>query len=352
MALRLAIAGAGRIGRDHAARIATLDECKLVALADPSPAASGLAQQLNVPLFTTLDQMLDTTRPDGVILATPNALHVGGALACIDRRMPVLVEKPVADTLAEARQLVDAVAVSGVPVLVGHHRRHSAILQAARAVIDSGRLGRLVTVNGSATFRKPDSYFTDAPWRTQRGGGPILINLVHEIDNLRALVGDIVEVQALASQAARGFEVEDTVAISLRFASGVLGSFLLSDAAASPRSWEQTSGENPQYDRHRDEDCYVIAGDRGSLDVPTMRLREYIGERSWFAPFAGEVIEVPSVDPLMQQLRHFCAVIRGEAAPLVSAADAARTLEATLAVAEAAASRRAVVIDPSQGAPA
>ena len=339
-ALRLAIAGGGMIGRAHAERIRGHGGCTLAGIADPSPSAAALAQEMGVPLFATLEQMLDATKPDGAVLATPNALHVSGALACIARRVPVLVEKPVADTLAEARQLVAASAASGVPVLVGHHRRHSAILETARSIIASGQLGRLVTVNGSATFRKPDSYYTEGPWRAQRGGGPILINLVHEIDNLRALLGDIVEVQALASNAARGFEVEDTVAINLRFASGVLGTFLLSDAAASPRSWEQTSGENKRYDHHADEDCYVIAGDQGSLEVPTMRLRHYAGERSWWAPLASEVIAVPDVDPLLRQLDHFCAVVRGEAAPRVSAADAARTLEVTLAVAQAAASHQ------------
>lgn len=340
MALRLAIAGAGQVGRAHAERIRATPECTLAAIADPSPAAAAWVREMGVPGFATLDEMLAATQPDGVILATPNALHVSGALACLQHRVPVLVEKPVADTLAEAQHLVAATEASGVPVLVGHHRRHSTILQAARQVIASGRLGRLVTVNGSATFRKPDSYFTEGPWRTQHGGGPILINLVHEIDNLRALVGDIVEVQALASNAARGFEVEDTVAINLRFANGVLGTFLLSDAAASPRSWEQTSGENKRYDRHADEDCYVIAGDRGSLEVPTMRLRRYAGPASWWEPMATEVIAVPELDPLQQQLLHFCAVIRGEVQPLVTAADAMRTLEVTLAVAQAAATRQ------------
>jgi predicted dehydrogenase len=344
MAVRLALAGGGLIGRAHAERIRQHPYCTLVGVADPSPAAAALAQEMDVRLFATLEEMLDATRPDGAILATPNALHVPGALACIARRVPVLVEKPVADSLDEAQQLVAATAASGVPVLVGHHRRHSAILEAARGVIASGRLGRLVTVNGSATFRKPDTYFSDGPWRTQPGGGPILINLVHEIDNLRALLGDIVEVQALASNAARGFAVEDTVAINLRFANGVLGTFLLSDAAASPRSWEQTSGENKRYDRHADEDCYVIAGDQGSLEVPTMRLRRYAGERSWWARLSTEVIKVPELDPLVQQLGHFCAVVRGDEAPRVSVADATRTLAVTLAVARAASSHQAMTL--------
>lgn len=104
---------------------------------------------------------------------------------------------------------------------------------------------------------------SQAPWRSQPGGGPILINPIHEIGNLRSLCGDITAVQAMASHASRGLAVEDTTAIVLRFANGALGSFVLSDTAASARSWEQTSGENPAYDSHDDEDCYLVAGTPG-----------------------------------------------------------------------------------------
>jgi predicted dehydrogenase len=342
--LRLAIAGAGLIGRAHAQRIALLHGCDLAAIADPSPAAVALASEHGVPLYADLAALLAAEKPDGVILATPNALHVPGALLCLEAGVPVLVEKPVADTVDEAQRLVEAAARTQVPVLVGHHRRHSAILERAVETVQSGVLGRIVSVNASATFVKPDQYFVDGPWRTQPGGGPILINLVHEIDNLRALVGDIVEVQAFASRAIRGFPVEDTVAINLRFANGALGTFILSDCAASPRSWEQTSGENKSYDHHGDEDCYVIAGTNGSLEVPTMRLRHYAGERSWWAPLTTKTLPLPDVDPLANQLAHFCQVIRGEVTPRVTAADARKTLQVTLAVAEAARTERAVVV--------
>ena len=335
--LRLAVAGAGLIGRAHIERIQASRECELVALVDPKPAPATLVQAgEHVPVYADLAAMLAAQQPDGVILATPNALHISGALACIDAGVAVLVEKPIADSVAEAQRLVDVADASGVPVLVGHHRRHSAVLANAVEVIRSGRIGRLVGVTASATFLKPDHYFTDAPWRTQPGGGPILINLIHEIDNLRALVGDVVEVQAMASNATRGHAVEDTVAINLRFANGALGTFLLSDTAASPRSWEQTSGENKAYDHHGDQDCYVIAGTQGSIMVPTQRVYRYEGERSWFAPLSMAPLPQTEVDPLVRQLAHFCAVIRREAVPLVSAREAFKTLQVTLAVAEAA----------------
>jgi len=214
----------------------------------------------------------------------------------------------------------------------------------AREVIESGVLGRLVAVMGSATFFKPDRYFADAPWRREVGGGPILLNMIHEAHNLRMLCGEIVAVQACASHAVRGFPVEDTVAINLRFASGVLGTFMLSDTAACPRSWEQTSQENKAYVTYEDEDCYVIAGTNGSLSVPTMRLKTYprSEDRSWWKPFEVGVVAMVRDDPLKHQLEHFGAVIRGEADPLVSARDGLANLRVTEAIVAAARSGRTV----------
>jgi predicted dehydrogenase len=97
------------------------------------------------------------------------------------------------------------------------------VLEAAREVIASGRLGRIVAVNGSATFRKPTSTSATGPGARRRGGGPILINLVHEIDNLRMLLGEVAQVQAMASNAVRGFEVEDTAPSACALRAAALG---------------------------------------------------------------------------------------------------------------------------------
>ena len=97
----------------------------------------------------------------------------------------------------------------------------------------------------------------------------VLINLIHVIDDLRNICGDIVGIQAAESNAARGFPVEDTAAMILHFASGALGTLTISDAANAPWSWELTSGENKAYPQHRP---VLLPGRRheGSLTVPRL----------------------------------------------------------------------------------
>ncbi|MEP7181091.1 MAG: Gfo/Idh/MocA family oxidoreductase [Betaproteobacteria bacterium] len=345
--VRIAVAGAGVIGLRHIEEIRKSRSTALAAIVDVAPKAADVAREAGVPLFGSLAELFATGRPDGVVLATPNRLHVEQGLECMAAGVPALIEKPVAHTLAEGVRLRNAAERDGAKVLVGHHRRHSAIMREAVAVVRSGVLGTLVGVLGSAVFYKSDAdgYYDGAnAWRRQSGGGPILINMIHEVDNLRALVGEIDAVQAISSNATRGFAVEDTVAINLRFANGALGAFLLSDTAASPKSWEQTSQENDAYPRCEDEDAYAIMGTMGSLGVPTMRVRCYARkeDRSWFKPFAERTVPLEREDPLANQIEHFAAVIRGEAAPLVTVRDGLQNLRVAEAIAEAARTGRIV----------
>jgi predicted dehydrogenase len=347
---RIAIAGAGYIGQAHLAAAQLSGTVELVALADNSQAAIEIAAKAGVPLYTTLDDVIAKARPDGIVLATPNPLHLPHALQCMQAGIPILLEKPITPTVQEAETLVRAVESQNAKVLIGHHRAHSPIMAKAREVVQSGQLGRLVSVMGSALFLKPDHYFTDAPWRRELGAGPILLNMIHEVHNLRMLCGDIVAVQAFTSHATRSFAVEDTVSINLRFANGVLGTFMLSDTAASAKSWEQTSRENMAYPSYDDEDCYVISGTFGSLSVPTMRIKSYARDedRSWWKPFEQSVVDMTRGDPIQLQMEHFGAVVRGEVTPLVTARDGLNNLRITEAIVQAAKTGQTVHLTSTQ----
>jgi len=335
--VRIAVAGAGLIGKRHIEEVDAASDAELASIVDPLPAAQEVADRFGVTLYGSLAELFQKDRPDGVILATPNQLHVDGGLECVAAGVPVIVEKPIGDTVEGATKLVEAAEAAGVPLLTGHHRNYSPIIAKAREIVQSGILGQIVAVVGTALFHKPDDYYdVGGGWRREPGGGPILLNLIHEVNNLQSIVGDVVRVQATTSNTTRGFPVEDTAAMVFTFANGALGTFLLSDTAASARSWEQTSRENTSYPTYPDEDCYHIAGVSGSLSVPTMRLKVFPGTRSWWEPFETSTVELERSDPLANQVTHFAAVIRGAAEPICSGRDGLGTLRVVDAVMESA----------------
>lgn len=304
------------------------------------------AESVGAVFYTSVEEALAKDRFDGAIISSPNLVHYPQTLACIAAGLPTLVEKPLADRLDTAKAMVDAAERTGVPVMVGHHRAHSPLLQTARDFIRSSEFGRLVTVQGSAQFYKPADYFAAGPWRSQPGGGPALINLIHEIGVMRHLCGEIVDVQAFASSAVRSFPVEDTLAVSLRFVNGCLGTFILSDAAASSKSWEMTSGENQAYPFHAEDYAYHLAGTGASLDFPSMKARSYGADEpaSWWRAFDARTLDTTRADPLRKQIAHFVDVIGGVAAPIVSARDGYNNMVVVDAILRAARDQRSVSI--------
>lgn len=322
------------IGQRHIEVISQSPDAVLAAIAEPAPVPDALAP--SAARYPNLAEMLSAARPDGVIIATPNALHVEHGLACIDAGIPVLIEKPISGDVASAERLVSMAEARGVPVLVGHHRRHNPIIQAAKAKIAAGALGEVVAVHGVCWLYKPDGYF-DTDWRTKPGAGPVFINLIHDIDLLRHFCGEVVSVQAMDSTRTRGHTVEDTAVILMEFASGALGTVTVSDTIAAPWSWELTAGENPAYP-HTTENCYFIGGTHGSLSVPDCRHWSYPGQRGWWEPIDSAAVKPDDQDPLTVQLAHFCRVIAGTEMPLVSGREGLRTLRVIEAIKHAAAS--------------
>jgi predicted dehydrogenase len=336
--VRILVVGAGLIGRRHLELVAASEQCELAGVVEPAAAARAALPDLDAPVFGSLSDALGAVAGPGLgaIIATPNRFHRDHALACLGAGLPTLVEKPLADTLEDAQAMVAAAAASGVPLLVGHHRRHSSYVTVARDLIRAGTLGRVVAVTASILFYKPDGYFDSAPWRAGTGGGPILINLIHEVDLLRALCGEVESVHAMSSSVVRRFPVEDTAVVTMRFESGALATIALSDTAVCSRSWEHTARENPDYPHAPDTDCYVIAGTEGSLSIPTMRLETYRTAKSWWEPLQTTFLAPARQDPLARQLANLCNVVNGSERPLVSGRDGLESLRVTLAIAEAA----------------
>ncbi|RUM06523.1 Gfo/Idh/MocA family protein [Rhizobium chutanense] len=334
--LAIAVMGAGLIGKRHAERVISEAGTVLSAVIDPSDAGRDFARNAGIRWYASFQDIRAEDRPDGVIVATPNQLHVENGMEVVAAGIPILVEKPIADDIVSAARLVAACERAGIPLLVGHHRRHNPMIQAAGQIVDSGRLGRIIAVHGTFWVAKPDEYF-DIAWRREAGAGPVFVNLIHDVDLFRFLFGDVDAVQAMESHAVRHHAVEDSAVVSLRFASGVLATLSGSDAVAAPWSWEATTGENPAFPRY-DQFCYQIGGTKGSLGIPDLTLWTSTSKPDWLEPLAEERVPYAAADPLCVQLRHFCDVIRGDAAPLVSGREGLATLRVVEAIKRSAGS--------------
>ena len=136
--VRIAVLGAGLIGREHATRLLAEPEAELAAIVDPAEAGKTFATERGVAWFPAWGAIPPAALPDGAIVATPNPFHVEHGLGCIAAGVPVLVEKPLAEDVAGAERLVAAAEAAGVALLTGHHRRHNPMITRAREIIAAG----------------------------------------------------------------------------------------------------------------------------------------------------------------------------------------------------------------------
>ena len=346
--LRLAIVGLGLVGCRHADAIAQCGDIELCAIVDPSETAKAKAASLAVACFDDLPSMIMAKRPDGIIISTPTKHHAAQAMQAIEAGIPALVEKPITDDLATAQSLVEASEALRVPLMVGHHRRFNPIIRKAKSIVTSDSIGMVRAIHATCWFYKPDSYFDTAPWRKRLGAGPVSVNLVHDIDLMRYLCGEITHIQAQASQSTRGYENEDVAAALFRFDNGAIGTVTVSDSVVAPWSWEFTAQEYPIYP-HVAESTYQIGGSKGALSVPDLKLWHHDQKPDWWSPISAKTITSDREDPLVSQIRHFADVIHGTDTPLVSGREGLRTLSVIDAIQIAAQTGQMIQLTDSDG---
>jgi len=173
----------------------------------------------------------------------------------------------------------------------------------------------------------------------------VLINLIHEIDLLRHLGGEMASITGMVSNAVRSFPVEDTAGAVISFANQAVGTILCSDTGLSPWTIEQGTGESPMFPRSG-ENSYRFIGTEGALELPNLKLWNARDPKAvgWDKPLSVTPLPVADTDPYVEQLRHFRRCIQEGEAPVVSAEDGARTLVATLAVGESGRTGRPVAL--------
>lgn len=349
--VKIAVVGAGLIGPRHIKSIVACHDTELICIVDPSEAARLSATAYEVPLYASVQCMLRQVVPEAAIVCTPNATHVSISKELLHAGTHVLVEKPLSTTVDDGRDLVSVASKSGKHLLVGHHRRFNPYTVAAKRLLASGTIGTVVAISGLWCTYKPQSYF-DPPtaWRARSGsGGPIMINLIHEIDILQYLLGPITRVNAEQTKSQRGHEAEEGAAILLRFGSGVVGTFLLSDATPSSHTFEQATGENPMLPKSG-RDIYRIFGTEGSFSVGDMKITKHRegDEKSWTSRLEETVVPVGDEVPFDEQINHLVRVVRSEEQPVCSGTDGLRAVVVCDAIKRALITSMPVDVWPSK----
>jgi predicted dehydrogenase len=207
--LRVGVVGAGVMGSNHGRVLAGLPGIELIGIVDPLPEHRARAVKLiGCPTFSDLESLIEAG-VDAVTIAAPTQLHHEVALACIAKGIHVLVEKPIASTVAEGREIVDAARKAGVTLMVGHVERFNpAVATIKQAIKDEDILSIAITRVGPFPPRMSDV-------------GVVIDLAVHDIDLIRWFTeSDIIDVQSqLASAVA---EREDIALLQFRTTSGVL----------------------------------------------------------------------------------------------------------------------------------
>lgn len=342
---RIVVIGAGLVGERHARLVAENPRCQLVAIVDPRSEIDTLAQSLSCERLNDM-AALPANACDAAIVATPNHNHFAAAMQCLQRRLPCLVEKPITDDLVEGEKLVAAFETANVPMLVGHHRRYHPFVADTKNLIASGEIGHPVCASIIWAVKKPDSYFQAGAWRLGADGGPIMINFIHEIDLMRCLFGELIEVNALASNYQRETTVEDTAAMLMRFKNGMIATAILSDAALTPWSFEGATGENPNI-ASTGISSWRIGCSEGAFEFPILRVWKNDGSElgDWSKPLASQQLNSEKIAPLQLQLQHFVDLVQGiTAQPKVSGREGLNSLRAAKAVMLSAQTKKPILL--------
>jgi myo-inositol 2-dehydrogenase/D-chiro-inositol 1-dehydrogenase len=320
--LRVGLVGAGNMAATHAAGWKEAGDRITHVLGSGSTRSSSFAADLGAQLSGTYEDLL--AEVDVVDICSPTDTHLGYIQAAAAAGISVVCEKPLGRTVEEARRAVAVCEAAGVLLLVAHVVRFFPEYSAARDKVVAGDLGDVATVrlDRSTYFPVGDgSWFSDH----SRSGGVVLDLMIHDIDYARWVAGDVARVYARRAEPS---ESGGHVLATLRHTSGALSH--VQGSWAFPKGSFRTSLE--------------IAGSEGLL---TLHASDPFTS---LVPESGEVSEVPqppttlAESPYVTQMRHFSAVLRGLAQPIVSAEDAAAAVEICEAISLSIATGQAVTV--------
>ncbi len=241
---RAAIIGWGDVAVVHQEAIEVMDDAELVGVVDTDQARRQAAtEELGVPAFATIGELVEAVHPEIVHIATPHDQHVTNTLEALAHGLHVVQEKPLAASLEDARRLVDAAPEASTKVGICFQNRYNVSSQELRRLIDSGELGAIKGAYASMVWTRTPDYYQAKPWRASReqsGGGLLINQAIHTLDLVQWLVGPVVDIKGTVTQNKyMGItEVEDTAALLFTHDGGVQTSVYATLTAPQHRAVE------------------------------------------------------------------------------------------------------------------
>lgn len=293
--LRTALIGCGKVGQIHAQALQTLPESHFVAVCDAqAERAASFAERYGVRPFTDPAVMFRDAAVQAVLIATPHPLHAGPAIAAAKAGVHVLVEKPLAASLADCDAMLSAARSAGTLLAVISQRRLYEPVQRMKNAILAGKIGKPALGVFIMYSWRDEAYYRSDPWRGRwdtEGGGVLVNQSPHQLDLLQWFMGDVAEVQGCwANINHPSVEVDDTAVATLRFQSGGLGAIITS-VAQKPGIYTkvQIHGSNgASIGVQTDTGATFVAGISGIAEPPFNDVWTIPGEEQQLPSFQAE----------------------------------------------------------------
>ena len=352
--LRVGLVGCGKVGTLHATALRACAETELVACCDAvGERAGAFAGRYGVRAFGDVAAMLRGGGVEAVIIGTPHPLHAEPAVRALEAGVHVLVEKPMAASLADCDAMLDAARKSGVTLGVISQRRFFEPVVRMRQAIDAGKLGRPALGVFIQYSWREEAYYRSDPWRGRwdtEGGGVLVNQSPHQLDILLWLMGCAEEVSGQwANVNHPGVEVDDTAVATIRFAGGGLGSIATS-VAQKPGIYTKVHihGSNgASVGVETDRGATFIAGVSEIAEPPLNDIWTIPGEEHRLAEFEqADRARFATLDATTHyhalQIADFARAIRAGRPPLVTGEDGRAVVELFTAIYRSAREGRAI----------
>jgi len=253
MTVRFGLIGCGRVAPRHAQSLIQLSDTQLVAVADiREDRARRFSAEYGAQAYTDYDNMLARPDIDAVTVCVPSGLHAQVAIDVLHAGKHVLVEKPIALSLADADRMIATAREAGLTLGVVLQNRYNSPVQQVRTLIDQGRLGKLYLGSVCVRWYRPQSYYEDGWHGTlSMDGGALMNQSIHHLDALQWFMGPVASVYAYTATLAHTMESEDVGVAVVRFRSGALAT-----VEGSTLTWPQNL-----------EGSVALFGERGSVKI-------------------------------------------------------------------------------------